>query len=75
MTARQLIIQQIFELHFIDDAISRTALSLLRAEGVQSASSYLDLVDYSQRREIHRGRQPGHLLLDGWTPKERRLMH
>ncbi len=67
MTARQLIIDQIFALNFLDDDVTHTALSLLRSEGVQSASSYLDLVDYNQRREIHRGRQPGHLVLDGWT--------
>lgn len=75
MNARQLIIDQIFGLHFISDEISHTALSLLRSEGVQSASTYLDEVDYSQRREIHRGRQPGHLVLDGWTHLEKRAMH
>jgi len=71
MTARQLIIDQIFRLNFIDDDTTRCALGLLRSEGVKSASEYLNLVDYNQRREIHRGRQPGHLVLDGWTRIER----
>ncbi len=71
MTARQLIIEQIFSLNFLDDCVTHTALALLASEGVGSASAYLDEVDYAQRREIHRGRQPGHLLLDGWTHIER----
>jgi hypothetical protein len=67
MTERARIIDQAIDLHFVSDAICLHAIFLLETAGYQTARMYLEITDINQKREINRGRMPGHSILDGWV--------
>jgi len=67
MTQRERIIDQAIDLHFVSDAICLHAIFLLETAGYATARMYLEITDWNQKREINRGRIPGHNLLDGWV--------